>query len=155
MLYQYVRSALGLIATGEDKLSQAQQLLLGTLVPEDGALRLRRTLSLSALERAGCWPQFRPAAVLAFSFQEREGWYCEQRPAGLVSDPVLKGQLEGSMLCKRGEDGFSLAAPFRTDGPVPLTALFCLARVERWNGRPHLVWSFDKEGVPQLPPAEG
>lgn len=32
MLYEYVRSALGLIATGEDKLSQAQQLLLGTLV---------------------------------------------------------------------------------------------------------------------------
>ena len=31
MLYQYVRSALGLIATGEDKLSQAQQLLLGSL----------------------------------------------------------------------------------------------------------------------------
>ena len=32
LLYQYVRSALGLLATGEDKLSQAQQLLLGTLV---------------------------------------------------------------------------------------------------------------------------
>ncbi len=32
MLYQYVRRALGLIATGEDKLSQARQLLLGTLV---------------------------------------------------------------------------------------------------------------------------
>ena len=32
MLYQYVRSALGLLATGEDKLSQAQQLLLGTRV---------------------------------------------------------------------------------------------------------------------------
>ena len=32
MLYQYVRSALGLLATREDKLSQAQQLLLGTLV---------------------------------------------------------------------------------------------------------------------------
>ena len=32
MLYGYVRSALGLIATGENKLSQAQQLLLGTLV---------------------------------------------------------------------------------------------------------------------------
>ena len=31
MLYQYVRSALGLLATGEYKLSQAQQLLLGTL----------------------------------------------------------------------------------------------------------------------------
>jgi len=32
MLYEYVRSALGLLTTGEDKLSQAQQLLLGTLV---------------------------------------------------------------------------------------------------------------------------
>ena len=32
MLYQYVRSALSLLSTGEDKLSQAQQLLLGTLV---------------------------------------------------------------------------------------------------------------------------
>ncbi|MCI6569376.1 MAG: LysR family transcriptional regulator [Dysosmobacter sp.] len=31
MLYQYVRSALSLLSTGEDKLSQAQQLLLGTL----------------------------------------------------------------------------------------------------------------------------
>ena len=31
MLYQYVRSALGLLATGEDKLSQAQQRRRGTL----------------------------------------------------------------------------------------------------------------------------
>ena len=31
MLYGYVRSALGLLATGEDKLSQAQRLLLGSL----------------------------------------------------------------------------------------------------------------------------
>ncbi len=31
LLYQYVRSALSLLATGEDKLSQAQQLLLGSL----------------------------------------------------------------------------------------------------------------------------
>lgn len=32
MLYDYVRSALGLLQTGENKLAQAQQLLLGTLV---------------------------------------------------------------------------------------------------------------------------
>lgn len=32
LLYEYVRNALGLIATGEDKLSQAQQLLVGSLV---------------------------------------------------------------------------------------------------------------------------
>lgn len=32
LLYEYVRNALGLLTTGENKLSQAQQLLLGTLV---------------------------------------------------------------------------------------------------------------------------
>lgn len=32
MLYDHVRTALGLLQTGEDKLSQAQQLLIGTLV---------------------------------------------------------------------------------------------------------------------------
>lgn len=32
MLYEHVRSALGLLATGEDKLSQAQQLQIGSLV---------------------------------------------------------------------------------------------------------------------------
>ena len=132
---------------------QGGKLLLGTLAPEGGRLRLRRTLTVSALERAGCWPQFRPAAVLAFSFQKEAEtrWYCEQRPGALVSDPVLKGELEGSMLCRKEEGGFSLAAPFRTDCPVPLTALICLARVERWNGRAHLVWSFDQKGMPRLP----
>ena len=49
---------------------QGGKLLLGTLAPEGGRLRLRRTLTVSALERAGCWPQLRAAAVLAFSFQE-------------------------------------------------------------------------------------
>lgn len=38
MLYQYVRNALGLLATGEDKLSQAQQLLLGTLTIGGGGV---------------------------------------------------------------------------------------------------------------------
>ena len=132
---------------------QGGKLLLGTLVPEGKQLRLRRVLTVSTLERAGCWPQFRPAAVLAFSFQEQEGngWYCERQPGRLVSDPVLRERLSGSMLCRRGGDGFSLAAPFRTDSPVLLAPLFCLARVERWNGRPHLVWSFSREGVPRLP----
>lgn len=135
---------------------QGGKLLLGTLAPEGGRLRLRRTLTVSALERAGCWPQLRAAAVLAFSFQEqgKDGWYCERQPGQLVSDPVLKGQLESSMLCRREKEGFSLASPFRTDRPVPLTALICLARVERWSGKPHLVWSFDRKGIPKLPSQE-
>lgn len=129
------------------------KLLLGTLVPEQGRLMLRRTLPVDALERAGCWPQFWAEAALAFSFSPRDSgaWYCEQHPERLVSDPVLKKQLTGAMLCRRGEGGFSLAAPLRADRPVRLPALFCLARTERREGQLHLVWDFDGEGNPKVP----
>ena len=132
---------------------QGGKLLLGTLAPEGGALRLRRTLSVGTLERAGCWPQFWAEAPLAFSFaaQNSGRWYCEQHPDRLLADPVLRGQLQGAMLCQKEAEGFSLAAPFRTDRPAPLSALFCLARVERWNGQPHLVWRFDANGQPKIP----
>ena len=133
---------------------QGGKLLLGTLVPENGALRLRRTLSVGALERAGCWPRFRAEAPLAFSFAARSGgtWYCEQHPERMVADPVLKAQMSGAMLCrKEGDGGFSLSAPFDAGRPVRLPSLFCLAGVERREGRLHMVWHFNGEGEPELP----
>lgn len=135
---------------------QGGKLLLGTLVPESGLLRLCRTLSVGTLERAGCWPRFRTEARLAFAFtgQNNGQWYCEQHPERLVTDSVLKGELQGAMLCRRETGGFSLAVPFRTDRPVQLTALFCLSRAESWNGQLHLVWNFDQEGRPQVPHQE-
>ena len=53
MLYEYVRSALSLLSTGEDKLSQAQQLLLGTLTigASDTVTSLFRTPYLEAFHR--------------------------------------------------------------------------------------------------------
>lgn len=130
---------------------QGGKLLLGTLAPEGGRLRLCRTLSVGELERAGCWPRFRAEAPLAFAFGGQPGWYCEGCPGRLVADSVLKERLQGSMLCRRGPDGFSLADPFRVDRPVRLAPLICLSRVERWNGQAHLVWDFDREGRPKIP----
>lgn len=133
---------------------QGGKLLLGTLVPEGGALRLKRVLSIGALERAGCWPRFRAEAPLAFSFAARADgrWYCEQHPERMVADPVLKEQISGAMLCRReGEGGFSLSAPFGADKPVRLPSLFCLAGVERREGRLHMVWRFNARGEPELP----
>ena len=129
------------------------KLLLGTLVPEDGMLRLRRTLSVGTLERAGCWPRFRAEAPLSFAFagQDNGRWYCEQHPERLISDPVLKSGLQGAMLCRREAEGFSLAVPFRADRPLQLAALFCLSQLERWNGQLHLVWNFSPEGWPKIP----
>lgn len=129
------------------------KLLLGTLAPENGALRLSRTLSVSALERAGCWPRFRAEAPLSFPFDAPSGgrWYCEPHPERMVTDPVLQARLRGAMLCRRDGGGFSLAAPFRTDSPLRLPALFCLSRLERRDGQLHLVWDFDSQGNPKLP----
>lgn len=127
------------------------RLLLGTMAPEGAGLRLKRTLSLGELERAGCWPLTGAETILAFPFSSAERWYCEQHPEQLTDDPVLRRQLKSPMLCRRGRDGFWLAAPFRTDSPVALEALFCLARMESLEGRPHLVWSFDEKGRPKIP----
>ena len=59
----------------------------------------------------------------------------------------LLAEVSGKMLGFRGAE----AAPLDPAAPVPLNALFCLARPERVEGRPHLVWTFSPEGRPRLP----
>ena len=128
------------------------RLLLGTLAPQGWQLVLTRTLSLGELERAGCWPRPMARCVLAFPFSGGQGgWVCEERPGRLLADPVLRSAIPGPMLCRRGEDGFSLSAPFRPGCPFPLAPLFCLARAERQGGQLRLVWDFDRDGVPRAP----
>ena len=64
--------------------------LLGTLVPEGGALALTRTVSRGELERRGVWPPTGAAAELAFSFQKAgpaslpPGWRREACPERLM-----------------------------------------------------------------------
>ena len=129
--------------------------LLGTLAPEGNSLRLKRNLPVGELERVSCWPVAGAEAPLAFPFSGGERWYCEAHPERLLRDPVLRSQIRGPMLCRKEQGGFRLAAPFRTDGPVALETLFCLARLERLEGRAHLVWSFDREGRPTVPHKTG
>ena len=117
-------------------------------------LRLKRTLTQNELERAGCWPLAGAEAVLAFPFAAAQRWYRDNHPEQLLADPVLRGQVRGPMLCRREKEGFQLALPFRVDAPVAIESLFCLAQVERLEGRPHLVWSFDREGRPVIPHKE-
>lgn len=130
------------------------RMLLGTLAPENGALRLRRVLSRGALEQAGCWPVKGAEVVLAFPFAQAGQWYCESQPARFVRDPVVRRQLKGAMLCCRAEGEIRFAAPFRTDAPLVLETLACLAQVELLEGRPHLVWRFDQSGQPRVPKRE-
>lgn len=125
--------------------------LLGTLAPEGDALRLRRRLTRSELERDHCWPVTGGETVLAFSFAQ-SGWKREEHPERLVTDVVLRQALRGqTMLLRRRERSFCLAANFDTGRPFPLTPLFCLARPEQVEGRSHAVFYFDGEGNPVLP----
>ena len=127
------------------------RVLLGTLAPEQGELRLRRRLSRSQLERERCWPVVGGEVVLAFSFGQ-EGWQREEHPERLVNDVVLRQSMKGkSMLLRQAGSGFLLSTPFDTGRPFPLTPLFCLAKVE--GGR--VIFSFDREGKPVLPHNEG
>ena len=137
--------------------SRGGELLLGTMIPQGGELRLSRTLSVDELERAGCWPDFRGESLLAFSFGREQGggWYCEQRPARFFGDPLLKRQAAGPLLCRKGRGGVSVAVPFRPDRPLPLIGMICLARAERWPSGVHLVWLLDERGWPAGEKQEG
>lgn len=135
-------------------------LLLGTLAPEAGGLRLRRTVSRSSLGQAGCWPVTGGNCVLTYPFPGAGGpgsvWAPEPLPERLCRDPLVKESLRGrSGFCGRRDGALCLlSAPFRPDRPFPIPVLFCLARVESRGGRPWLVWAFDLEGTPVLPRIE-
>lgn len=127
------------------------RLLLGTLVPEGECLRLRRRVSRIQLERSGCWPVTGGESVLAFSFDHAQ-WCKEAHPERLVRDVVLCRVLNGqTLLLRRREGGFCLAAPFDQSRPFPLNPLFCLSEIRRVEGGLHAVFYFDREGVPIAP----
>lgn len=133
---------------------QGGKMLLGTLCPEEHGLKLVRRISRSQLERSGCWPVTGGECALSFSFDEKNtaSWQREEHPERLVKDVVLRQGLQGNrLLLLRQEQGFCLAAPFDSTRPFPVTALFCLAKIARLDGRYHVLFRFDREGNPFVP----
>lgn len=120
--------------------------LLGTLIPEEGRLQLRRTLSIDSLRRQGVWPVLRVEEQMVCSFRESASpirW----------EDEVLRAaaqKLPRHTLQRTGED-FTLSFPFNPRTPFPLTPVFCFARIESgW-----LFFSFHKGGLPYIFQQEG
>ena len=132
--------------------------LLGTFVPEGGALKLARTVSVAELERQGAWPPRGGEAVLAYSFQTERpsrtvppGWSWVEHPARLMGEPLLaQAAGGGGALLRREEGGFLLAYPFRPDRPFPLTPLFCFARIQELDGKRYAAFPFRPGGCPRL-----
>ncbi|HWS42432.1 MAG TPA: hypothetical protein VN421_05035 [Pseudoflavonifractor sp.] len=133
--------------------------LLGTLTPERGRLRLRRTIPIGELERRGCWPVTGAEGRLEFFFSRdgqrsacAPGWSREENPARLMGERLLArsaGELRGALL-RREEGGFSLAAPMEKGGAFPMTPLFCFASLETLCERTYAVFHFNGSGYPVL-----
>ena len=134
------------------------KLLLGTLIPEGGALRLRRTIPVSRLEQQGVWPPLGAEVALAVPFTQEKnrpprGWKPISDPARLMGDPMLAKaarRLTG-VLTQSDERGFALAVPFDVHAPFPMPPLMCLARVETLDARPYVIFNFNRRGCPKFP----
>lgn len=130
------------------------RLLLGTLMPENGALRLHRMRSIAELRKKGCWPVTGGALELAFTFGEERAahgaWSREGSPARLMGDRELQGAVGalGGLLCRREKGGFALAVPYDKKAAFPLPTLFCFAQMEPLNGRLHVLFYFNAHGCP-------
>lgn len=141
---------------------RGRELLLGTLMPEGGRLRLLRTLPIGELERQGLWPVERAESRLAFSFSGAgqpappPGWSWERDGARLLGDPLLRaaaGRLRRALFRREGE-GFALAAPWRSGEEFPLTPLFCFAHPAELAGERWAVFHFSRRGCPVFPERE-
>lgn len=125
------------------------EMLLGTLAPEGGGLRLCRRVSRDSLARAGCWPITGGRCTLTFSFQA--GGWVREAVEPRMNDSVLRRAARGlSALFQREGDGFRMAVPFDPTKPFGLAPAFCFARVERVDGRLCAVFSFNGQGQPQM-----
>ncbi len=135
-------------------------MLLGTLMPEGGRLFLRRGFPIAELTRKGVWPVTAGEVKLSFPFgaprQQSNlhspvpGWVREENPARLMGDRVLArsaGELRGALF-RRGEDGFSLAAPLEKERAFPLTPLFCFAHLEKLSEKNYIIFHFNSKGCP-------
>ncbi|MEG1857564.1 MAG: hypothetical protein RR216_02400 [Pseudoflavonifractor sp.] len=131
------------------------RLLLGTLMPEYGRLRLRRTITTDELRRQQVWPPTGAEAVLAFGFaaeppRKSPVWVREDDPGRLLGDRLLAGCAEGLCggLILRTADGFSLALPYERGRAFPMTPLFCFAHIAVIGAREYAVFYFNVRGCP-------
>lgn len=130
--------------------------LLGTLIPEGGALRLHRSMEIRQLMSQGVWPPTGANIDMAYAFtpeaQPPHGWSWTNCPGQLMEERVLREVLRSTrrgLLC-RDLEGFCLAFPYSARQPFPIPPLFCLSQLERLEGDWYTVFRFSRQGRPEL-----
>ncbi len=132
------------------------EILLGTLIPEGGALRLRRVMEVALLERQGAWPPTGADIAMTYPFAAEAPppaeWCWTDCPGKLLEDPGLSRCIERvkRSLLRRDMEGFFLAFPWSPQTPFPLPPLFCLAQIGQLAGKEHVLFRFSRQGRPEL-----
>ena len=126
------------------------ELPLGVMEPGGGELCVCRRIY--SRETAGIGPYLRGEAWCSFRFQEVR-WQETGCPDQLFRDDFLQSRLRsiGRAWWRRDRGDLYLALPMEKDGPFPLEALFCFAKVERVEERICAVFAF-REEMPVVPP---
>lgn len=130
--------------------------LLGTLIPEGGALRLRRRMAVSGLREKGAFPPVGAEIAMAYPLAPEEEppgqWQWTDCPCRLLGDPALSRALQGVNrgLVKRDTDGFFLAIPYAPVCPFPIPPLFCLGQLAKLGSRWYAVFRFSRQGTPEV-----
>lgn len=121
--------------------NRGRRFLLGTPMPQNGALALRRSLSKSALIQAGVYP---PERV---EVERAQGQAGEEAPPRFA-DSFLAAQFRGGGWRRSdGGAGFVLCHTWRPGQPVPACPLFCFATLRSGEVR----YCFDRTGRPVFP----
>ena len=128
------------------------EILLGTTGTHGNVQRLFRTMSRTQLKYSGCWPVQRVrVGRVADRQKSRMGeWYCEEQPEKFLHEDVKECVRLGAMLCRRYSERVELAVPFFENRPIGLNYLFCFAVLKWMDGKPYLIWRFDREGRPEF-----
>lgn len=130
--------------------------LLGTLIPENGALRLRRNMSVYTLKEKGAWPPAGAEIVMAYAFAPENlsdpRWRWSECPCRLFEDKTISHALRGvdRGLVRRDADGFFLAFPYVPGCPFPVPPLFCLGQMVRMGKGWYILFRFSRQGAPEL-----
>lgn len=129
------------------------RVLLGTLIPEGGALRLRRSLEISALERQGVWPPADAELLAVYPLNAQtppQGWSIQAEPWRLLQEGELRQSCKGvqSGFLQRDSGGFRLAFSWTKGKEFPLPMLFCLAKPTKLGEVWFVIFQFSDGGKP-------
>ncbi len=132
------------------------RLFIGAFIPDNEYLQIRRTIAISRLQSAGCYPILKGGATLVHSFDNNQmpsNWSTHSNISEFFHrDLLLKecaAQVHSCLVFKQNS-AFQLAIPYHSRKPYPFTPIFCFSKIIQLQGRYYILFQFDENERPLL-----